>query len=192
MRHFAITAPLAAVLLAGCGLVAPQAPTSAGSVPVQNPGQPATAPATTAPTELPVLGTRTTGSHNAALEVSLREIRSGAGAMTVTFSLTNRASTGETVWVNSFFDDGVIQSATEGTYTVDGVSIIDTQNAKRYLPARSADHRCMCSTGLGTTTIGRDQTVFLSAVFQAVPADVTKVSVDIPHAGTFADIPVTR
>jgi hypothetical protein len=89
-------------------------------------------------------------------------------------------------------DLGISQTTTQSNFTVDGVAIIDTGAAKRYLPARSADHQCMCSGGLVSTTIGPDQTVYLSAVYQGLPAEVTKVSVDIPHAGVFGDVPVTR
>jgi hypothetical protein len=192
MRRLALTVPLVALLLTGCGSPSPQPSTSSPADVPQAQQAPASVPATTAASELPLLGVRKTGDRTIPLEVALREVRVGASAMTVTFSVTNRTQNTENWWVNSFFDDGVSQSNDDTVYTADGVTVIDTKGAKRYLPARTAENRCMCSNHLGSAIIGRDQTVFISAVFQAVPADVATVSVDIPHAGIFADIAVTR
>lgn len=193
MRALAITVPLFAIALTGCGILSPQA---TPAPPPQNPGQaqplPPQATSSVAPTDLPVIATRTTSDNEVPLEISLREVRSGAGAMTVTFSATNRSTTGKNWAIWDYFDDGIQQVAGEGDWTTDGVAVIDTAGAKRYLPARSADHHCMCSGNLVQTTVSPDQTVYLSAVYQGLPGDVTKVSIDIPHAGVFGDVPVTR
>ena len=195
MRARNLIAPLAVLALTGCGISSPLTPPATGGAqnnpaPPQNqPGQPAPSPV--APTELPILGKRTTADRDVPLEVAVRQVSSGTGAMTVTFSVTNRSTSGTTWWANSFFDDGVNQYPQDNRWTVDGMAVIDTTNAKRYLPARTADHQCMCSANT-STSISPDQTIYLSATYQAVPAEVTKVSVDIPHAGVFADVPVTR
>lgn len=112
--------------------------------------------------------------------------------MTLTFSVTNHATDdADRFQVSSFFDDGISEGG-ELMSTVDGVAVIDGQNAKRYLPARTADERCMCSARLSAAFVAPGQTLFLSAVYQAVPEAVTSVTVDIPKAGAFTSIPVSR
>lgn len=193
MRALVMIVPLFALTLTGCGVLNPQPTTNP---PAQDPGQaqplPPQATNTIPPTDLPVIGTRTTSDKDIPLEISLREVRSGTGAMTVTFSATNRSTTGKAWDIWDFFSDGITQVEGDGDWTADGVAVIDTTAAKRYLPARSADHHCMCSQGLLDTTVGPDQTVYLSAVYQGLPPDVTTVSVEIPHAGVFGNVPVTR
>jgi hypothetical protein len=127
-----------------------------------------------------------------ALEVAVREVRTGTAAMTVTVSVTNRSASAKAWFVSGFFDDGTTLGPADGGWTADGIAVIDTAAAKRYLPARAADGTCMCSLGLLSTSISAGQTVFLSAIYQAVAPEVTTVAVDVPHAGTFTGIPVSR
>jgi hypothetical protein len=201
MRQILLAATATVLLLAGCSpATAPttevtsapntgagtDAPTAAGTA-----SEPA--PPTTPPVELPVIATRATSDNGRALDISLREVNVGERSMTVTFSVTNTTPTGAAIdsWrVSDFFGDGVYQNRTENDSTVDGMAVIDQVNGVRYLPARTADNGCMCSTGLANAYLVPGQTMFFTAVYQAVPAGVATVDVVIPGAGTFANVPI--
>lgn len=118
--------------------------------------------------------------------------------MSVLFSVRNVGP--ERVSVGQAFDDGlwnVLAAGVEGKdidklFTVDGVFVVDAANAKRHSVARDPSGRCVCSAAQNAYGISPEQQVTLTAVFAAVPEDVSTVSVVIPLVGEFADVPVTR
>lgn len=94
------------------------------------------------------------------------------------------------------FDDGQFQEveggeSTIGGSTLDGISLVDTKNQKRYLVGRDETGQCVCDTDLGDTFVEREAPALLSATFAAPPPDVTSVNVVIPDFGTLADVPVS-
>lgn len=181
-----IAVPTIVLILSGCGL----APNSASGQTQQADQQtPASTPigSPSTPADLPVLAHRSTAADSIPIDVAVRELSVDGQVMTLTFSATNRSDS-RTWQVADFFNN---ESNTEH-WTVSGVAILDGNNAKRYLPARTADNHCMCSSNLLRANIGPGQQSYFSAVFQAVPEAVTSVSVVIPNAGTFTKIPVNR
>ncbi|MGC3952879.1 MAG: hypothetical protein QM804_01265 [Propionicimonas sp.] len=185
-------AALAAVLIVtGCSAgespntPSPSAPTASDSPTAA--AEPIPTPSVV-PMQLPTIETRTT-SDPQPLEISLHQVSVGEKAMTVTFSATNLSTKGN--WqVADYFDDGIGHPLDAERNTVDGVAVIDKVNGVRYLPARDAEGNCMCSVNLLRAYLDAGQKMYFSAVYQAVPPEVTKVDVVIPGAGTFADIPV--
>ena len=84
-----------------------------------------------------------------------------------------------------------------GTATLDfsvaNVSLIDPVNAKRYRVARNgtgADATCVCS-GTQGQFLEAGQASSLYAVFAAPPPEVTKVDVEMPMVGVIADVPLS-
>ena len=70
----------------------------------------------------------------------------------------------------------------------DGARLVDEAAGRVYQVARDpATTRCVCST-LFNVELGA--TVPLQAAFTGIPAGVTKLSVMLPNAGAFTDIPV--
>jgi hypothetical protein len=149
--------------------------------------------------DLPVLGSHKTAHGDIPLQVDLNEVKADGQVMTVTWSARNLSSGDERWQVASFFADGIFQDGPDGKSadtetggTADGVFVIDTKNAKRYLPARDGLGDCVCSVGNSSTFISSGQQASFSAVFRAPPADVTTVAVSIPHAGVFSKVTVQR
>jgi hypothetical protein len=98
--------------------------------------------------------------------------------------------------VASTFDDGIFQSVRGGTSTsgggsMDGISLIDSRNGKRYLVARDERGECVCDTDLGSAFVEPQSPLLLSATFGAPPSDVDAVDVVIPRFGTFKDVPLS-
>lgn len=98
--------------------------------------------------------------------------------------------------VASTFDDGIFQSVRGGTSisgggSMDGISLIDSRNGKRYLVARDERGECVCDTDLSSAFVEPQSPLLLSATFGAPPSDVDAVDVVIPRFGTFKDVPLS-
>ncbi|WP_063780954.1 hypothetical protein [Nonomuraea sp. SBT364] len=78
-------------------------------------------------------------------------------------------------------------------YSVSAVSLIDPINAKRYRVARNNSGpgaQCVCSDTQGDFLDKGDKSS-LYAVFAAPPADVTKVNIEMPMIGVLTDVPIS-
>lgn len=96
--------------------------------------------------------------------------------------------------VSQTFDDGIgeLDDGDGGdSSTLDGISLIDSQNRQRYLVARDANGTCVCDGNLSSAFIEFKAPVVLSATFGAPPEDVDTVDVVIPQFGTFKDVPLS-
>jgi hypothetical protein len=117
-----------------------------------------------------------------------------------TSELTIRlVATGDTdgAQVAQTFDDGISQNLKSTgdpppeTGTLDGISLIDSQNRKRYLAGRDEDGSCACDKDLSNAFVAADAPLVLSATFAAPPADVKAMDVVVPRFGTFKDVPLS-
>lgn len=193
-----VAASAAALLLSAC-TGAPSEPADPAETPAQtqteSPGTAASTPTSTAQGEAPratatpealaVIQARETSTSRGPVTVGVNSLVVRGDVMTLNFSVTN-TGTGEWMpWTD--FNDG------KGglDLSVDGVYVVDATNGKRHLPARDANDNCVCSVP-GNQRVQPGDTVTYSAVYRAVPAGVDTVSVFIPSAGVFDDIPVTR
>ncbi|TDD17332.1 hypothetical protein [Nonomuraea diastatica] len=196
-----IALTLAAVALAGCGML---------------PGQPGGGgeerqPQTTAP-EAPESSSaeerqsRPAGQQSAPPQeteaISTRETNVGAGntygkAKVDVTALQRQGRTISLNWTVTALDgkvnlhNGMSESPLD--FTVSAVSLIDPVNAKRYRVARNGtgeDAECVCSGTQGQFLEKGDSST-LYAVFAAPPADVTKINVEMPMFGVFTDVPIS-
>lgn len=78
-----------------------------------------------------------------------------------------------------------------GDSRLDGVSLVDAKNRKRYLVARDSKGDCVCDAGLGSKFVEGGAPLTLSATFGAPPEDVEALDVVIPSFGTFKDVPLS-
>jgi hypothetical protein len=73
---------------------------------------------------------------------------------------------------------------------IGGVHLIDPVGKKKYLVARDAENKCVCSRGLPAVPArGR---VNLWAKFPAPPDEVEKLSIVVPHFPPLDDVPLGR
>ena len=147
-----------------------------------------------------VVASSTTAAGDTSLRIDLYELKRTGSVLSVNFGVTNTSAEGAgpfgSRWqISQFFDDGVNNlpggDPSLGSFTTDGVYVVDEVNKKKYPVARDSDRRCLCSTGLAGTFVGRGQTVVLSATLGAPPPDVRTVNVSIPHVATFAGVPLS-
>lgn len=88
----------------------------------------------------------------------------------------------------SDLDDGDSENP---SYSLDGITLIDSTNAKRYLVARDSEGTCVCGDELGSEFIQEDPPTLLSATYGAPPEDVDALDVEIPRFGVIRDVPIS-
>lgn len=86
--------------------------------------------------------------------------------------------------------EGSAQEQDPARNSVDGITLVDGENAKRYLVARDERGWCVCSSSLSRVFLEPGGSVVLSATFAAPPEDVETLDVEVPLFGTFAAVPV--
>ena len=153
-----------------------------------------TAPAAPAPQE-EVLASRDGSIDGDPIKADILELRRTGGtvALSVRFSYTGQEDNAS-AQIGQDLSNGVNDKQADGSgdpFTFDGPSLIDGQNSKRHLVARDSTNACVCDSGLSSKFVKPDAPVILSAVFGAPPSDVTKMGVQIPQFGTFADVPLS-
>ena len=192
MPRTALLVLLLVPVLAGCGSSA--APPVAGAPAAAR--EPAVAPVN-APklVEADPVATRTTTVQDERVSLALLPVRRRGRTATVSFVLTTKVE--EPFDLYTSFDDGALQRvSTPGRLdartvdTSDGISIVDTGNAKRYLVARDGEGVCVCTRDLATVELDAGTPARISATFGAPPPATRVVDVDIPLYGTFADVPI--
>ena len=201
---------VALVLTSGCtaptSTPAPSA-TSPSATSTSDPGASPTTASTTPDTSaspstpappVAVIASKNTSVEEVPLRIDLVSVRVEGGLTLVDFAVTNTGTKGS-LQVAAAFNDGSTTKDANGKVVMpsdydsaDGVYLLDDVSKKRYLPARNAQGSCVCSVGLSATFVRPGQSVTLSAVFKAVPAEVSTITVYIPKAGTFTNVPVSR
>jgi len=101
----------------------------------------------------------------------------------------------DSIQINDAFADGINQdlkdtSDQEANDVFDGVALIDANGRKKYLVARDATGRCVCSNELGSAFVEEDAPVNLQATLAAPPDTVTTVDVVVPNVKTFTGVPI--
>lgn len=78
-----------------------------------------------------------------------------------------------------------------GNGTVDGTTLVDPVNGKRYLVARAGgeDGPCVCSD-VAPIYMDPDDSNEYNALFSAPPSDVTEVNVSIQTLGVITNVPI--
>jgi hypothetical protein len=128
------------------------------------------------------------------VRLEIAELERSGGTVALTFRLKlilgpERGAENKSAWISGIFDDGVSQA--DDYATLDGISLIDTKNRKRYLVARDSAGVCVCDGNLGSATLRGEAPFIFSATFGAPPQDVAAVDVVIPRFGTFKDVPIS-
>ena len=130
------------------------------------------------------------------VKLELLQLKRGGETSVLTFRIATVG--GDEVQIGEIFDDGANQEI-EGaanadspvnTTSMDGITLVDTQNRKRYLVGRDSKNACACESDLGAVFLSSDP-VILSATYAAPPEDVSEMDVLVPRFGTFKDVPVS-
>jgi outer membrane protein OmpA-like peptidoglycan-associated protein len=75
-------------------------------------------------------------------------------------------------------------------YAASGIGLLDGIGNKLYMPLWTTGNDCLCSNTLGKV-VPPGGSADLYAIFPAPPAEVGRVTVVLPHAVPFQDVPIT-
>lgn len=154
---------------------------------------------------LDVIATREAAFGAIEVELELNSVRVSGELMNVLFTVTN---IGGGKWhITQDFDSGERslppsdpgepeedREDLEDTqlHTTDGVTVTDDANGMVHRAAYDRAGNCLCSSGLAGSFVEEGNSVLLSTRFAAPPEGVDTVTVEIPHFGTFDDVPLSR
>lgn len=188
-------AAAAVVALPACGSQAgqPSGQTQAPQTDGASPSGQATTPSGTPAPAGPALASRQGQVDGQAVLLEIAELKHSGQTATLAVRLTttvdDRAQVAGT-FGNGEFEEISGANSIAGGNTLDGISLIDTRNAKKHLVARDASGQCVCDVDLGSAFVDSDAPLVLSATFAAPPAGVDRMDVFVPKFGTFKDVPV--
>ena len=188
--RFAVALGLS-VLLAAC---TKQQETTTATTATQSVNTSATqpAPATTSSAPAPAPQTAAAGTlgstegEKSGVRIDITELkRASGGTLNLKFTIVNNSSD-EVNTASEYFGD---HDVTRDSYrNVSGIHLIDPVNKKKYYVVTDAEKHCVCSTDIANIKAG--QKVNLWAKFPAPPADVQKVSIEIPHFQPLDDVAI--
>lgn len=196
----AMTAGL--LLLAGCSAgddaAAPaQEPTTDTAETTEQVQTPETAAPATSPSEQSTgaatslddaLASSSGADGDTDLLLALNSVERRGQTLNVTFSVTNNSDDN---WQVGQFFSGPRREDVDSVFTLAGVSVIDSDNGRRYPTVFDSSGACVCDSDLTNRFIDAGQSGRFSAVTGAPPADVANVDVQIPGFGTFSGIPLS-
>jgi hypothetical protein len=193
-RLLALAAALA--LLAGCGGGDDDQQAASTPAPTDTAAPAATeTPTVTAEPTAPVA--QGEGSANGGRFIfTIAELKRSGPTVVLNASVTLAGgSEKDSIQINNTFADGITQDLKgtddqEGLDVFDGVALIDPNARKKYLVAREATGRCVCSNDLGSAFVEEDAPVNLQATLAAPPDTVTTVDVVVPNVKTFTGVPI--
>ncbi|MQA85139.1 MAG: OmpA family protein [Streptosporangiales bacterium] len=103
-------------------------------------------------------------------------------AVVATFRLTNIGSTDHMA--------GQALGTLDDLRSPAGIALLDAENLKAYFPLTASDGECVCSLFSSLPNVEPGGTLDVFAWFPAPPADVQRVSVEIPFAPPLMDVPI--
>ncbi|MFG3436031.1 hypothetical protein ACGF0J_02195 [Nonomuraea sp. NPDC047897] len=196
-----IALAVAAVALAGCGML-PAQQGAGGAERLNQDSSPPAGQSQTAQAPEPVVSATTQEPAPAGEVIASRQTKVTAGGQSgeARVEITALRRQGRTMslnWTVTSLSGNVNlhngMSTAPLRFSVDAVSLIDPVNAKRYRVARNgseSDAECVCSATQGQF-LKKGETSTLYAVFAAPPPDVTKVDVEMPMIGVINDVPIS-
>ena len=147
--------------------------------------QPTQTTATVAPTAGAIAAT---DGEKAGTHIDITELkRTSGGTVNLKFLLANNGT--EDLHMSSQFmgDNDVSHDSYQD---VSGIHLLDPANKKKYFVVTDNEKHCVCSKNIAPIKPG--QKVNLWAKFPAPPAEVTKVSIEIPHFQPIDDVPISQ
>jgi hypothetical protein len=134
---------------------------------------------------LQVLDFRDTTDGSVPVRVELNDVRVRGQIMWVTITARNLATEGNSWQVNGFF-------GRPNSLSASGLYLVDSVQAKRYLPGENPDGDCVCTDGLSGAFADPGQGVVINAAFAAPPPEVTELDLFVPNVQPFMGVQVNR
>jgi hypothetical protein len=150
---------------------------------------PTTATTATVATAPPVGGAiASTEGEKSGARIDVTELkRTSGGTVNLKFTITN-GGTGTMGTRGSYFGDHAVSA--DDYSDVSGIHLVDPVNKKKYFVVVDSDRKCLCSKELPDIKAGEKINVW--AKFPAPPAEVSKVTIEIPHFQPMDDVTISQ
>lgn len=113
--------------------------------------------------------------------------RTPADAVIAKFRVTSYDPNG--LSLHAAFDRRLPYEALPGSQ-VSGISLVDTENHRRYLPLADDEGKCLCTQYRTTLTLPMRHSVEFYAYFPPPPEGLARITIDFPQAGLFHNVPL--
>jgi hypothetical protein len=182
----------AASLLTGCamgsgGTATPASSPASSGAPAASAAPPASLPASSSAPAASAGPTLATGDgEKPGVRIEVQELKRTSGdTLSLKFALINDST--------ESFDFGyalIEQGKTDDYNSISGVNLIEGVGKKKYFVVRDTEGACLCSRGLSRVT--SKSRVNLWAKFPAPPADVSMITVIVPHFTPMEDVSISQ
>ena len=153
--------------------------------------------------KLPEIDTRQASDGSYSIAITLNSVTVTGGVTTVIFTAKNAANGADDGnWqVGDFFFNGEYEIPVNDSGDkmkisnngrADGVTVVDGKNQTVYRAAYDRSGKCLCSSNLTSVSIKPQKSYTFQVTFAGLPKDVKEVNVNIPGAGSFDNVKVTR
>jgi hypothetical protein len=185
--RFAVAFGLAALLTSCAKTQEPSASTVAQ--PANTPPPATTSSVAAAPAPVPQPATTgalaSTDGEKSGTRIDITELkRTSGGTVNLKFVLVNNSDKRIGIAPEWLAD----HSTKDAYRNVSGIHLLDPTNKKKYFVVTDAEKNCVCSSNVADVEPG--QKVSLWAKFPAPPADVQKVTIEIPHFQPIDDVQI--
>jgi hypothetical protein len=179
---------LVAALAAGCSLGKgkPAQAEAAQASAATTAGQPAPAPVVASSDHADLPG----------ITLAVNQLRrSDPNTVTLIFTIANQGTKPFNFdW--TWGEAGFVEVGNALTFDMSGVYLVDPEGKKKYLVLRDTNKGCLCTTGIlhsGTELKGVEpgQETTMFAKFPAPPAQVSKLTVTVPHFPALDNVPLS-
>ena len=119
------------------------------------------------------------------LRIEVQELKRTSGdTLTLKFAMINDSA-------EPFgFSSNLVEKGTNDYANISGVNLIEGAGRKKYFVVRDTEGACLCSSGL--SSVDSKSRASLWAKFPAPPADVSKITVVVPHFTPMEDVPISQ
>jgi hypothetical protein len=124
------------------------------------------------------------GGDQAGTKFVVDSIVRGPDVLTLKFTLINDSASPLVTY------DRFDASGYHGDRTMSGIHLIDTVAKKKYFPVEDTDQNCLCSQEVADVAPNSQVTLWVK--FPAPPANVKKISIEVPHFIPLDDVPIAQ
>jgi hypothetical protein len=184
----------AAALLTACGLgpggaatTAPSPSPAAASTPASSATTQASLSASSsAPVSSAGPALATADGEKPGVRIEVQELKRTSGdTLSLKFALINDSA--ESFGFSSDFGE---QGRTSDYGSIGGVNLLEGVGKKKYFVVRDTEGACLCSRGL--SSVASKSRANLWAKFPAPPAEVSKITIVVPHFTPMEDVSISQ
>lgn len=119
--------------------------------------------------------------------------RRGTRAIKLKFEIVNKSDALVGPWTYGMGKTWLNTGTAKHMFELGDLALVDFDNGKKYKVVRDSKGTCVCSRGTNASaTVNPGKVKAYWAQFAAPPAEVTKITIEIPGAPPIDDVPISK